>query len=69
MRSIAHQTKSASFPPASDLTWFDFEVSGVDKALIHKLSDSSLTGDAQKRGAHWRAGHVQNPFGCGAGHI
>jgi DNA replication protein DnaC len=47
MRSIAHQTKAARFPIHRDLAGFDFEVSPVDKALIHKLSDLSFTDDAQ----------------------
>ena len=47
MRSIAHQTKAARFPLHRDLAGFDFEVSQVDKALIHKLADLSFTQDTQ----------------------
>ena len=47
MRSIAHQTKAARFPLHRDLAGFDFEVSQVDKALIHKLANLSFTQDAQ----------------------
>jgi DNA replication protein DnaC len=47
MRSIAHQTKAARFPVHRDLAGFDFEVSPVDKALIHKLADLSFTEDGQ----------------------
>jgi DNA replication protein DnaC len=47
MRSIAHQTKAARFPVHRDLAGFNFEVSQVDKALVHKLADLSFTQDAQ----------------------
>jgi DNA replication protein DnaC len=47
MRSIAHQTKAAKFPVHRDLAGFNFEVSQVDKALVHKLADLSFTQDAQ----------------------
>ena len=47
MRSIAHQMKSARFPLHRDLAGFDFEVSQVDRVLIHKLADLSFTRDAQ----------------------
>lgn len=41
MRSIARQMKSARFPMHRDLAGFDFEVSQVDQALVHKLADVS----------------------------
>lgn len=47
MRSIAHQSKVARFPVHRDLAGFDFEASTVDKALILKLADLSLTQEAQ----------------------
>ena len=47
MRSIAHQTKAARFPVHRDLAGFNFEVSQVDRALVHKLADLSFTQDAQ----------------------
>lgn len=47
MRSIAHQMKSARFPMHRDLAGFDFEVSQVDRVLVHKLADLSFTLDAQ----------------------
>jgi len=47
MRSIAHQTKAARFPVHRDLAGFNFEVSQVDKALVHKLADLSFTQDTQ----------------------
>ena len=47
MRSIAHQMKSARFPMHRDLAGFDFEVSQVDQALVHKLADLTFTQDAQ----------------------
>ncbi|KQP12039.1 IS21-like element helper ATPase IstB [Pseudorhodoferax sp. Leaf265] len=47
MRSIAHQMKSARFPMHRDLAGFDFEVSQVDQALVHKLADMTFTQDAQ----------------------
>ena len=47
MRSIAHQTKAARFPVHRDLAGFNFEVSQVDKALVHKLADLSFTQAAQ----------------------
>ena len=43
MRSVSHQMTSAKFPVHRDLAGFDFEVSPVDRALIHTLADMSFT--------------------------
>jgi DNA replication protein DnaC len=47
MRSIAHQTKVARLPVHRDLAGFNFEVSQVDGALVHKLAYLSFMQDAQ----------------------
>ena len=49
MRSIAHQTKAARFPVHRDLAGFNFEVSQVDKALVHKLADLQLVSSVRRQ--------------------
>jgi len=46
MRSVSHQMHAAKFPAHRDLAGFDFEVSPVDRKLIHKLAEISFTEDA-----------------------
>ena len=43
MRSVSHQMTSAKFPVHRDLAGFDFDVSPVDRALIHTLADMTFT--------------------------
>ena len=43
MRSVSHQMHSAKFPVHRDLAGFDFEVSPVDRKLVHQLADLSFT--------------------------
>ncbi|HYN63537.1 MAG TPA: IS21-like element helper ATPase IstB [Candidatus Limnocylindrales bacterium] len=47
MRSVSHQMNAAKFPVHRDLAGFDFEVSPVDRKLIHQLAEMSFT-----QGAH-----------------
>ena len=43
MRSVSHQMTAAKFPVHRDLAGFDFDVSPVDRALIHTLAEMSFT--------------------------
>jgi DNA replication protein DnaC len=43
MRSISHQMHTAKFPVHRDLAGFDFEVSPVDRKLIHTLAEMTFT--------------------------
>ena len=43
MRSVSHQMKAARFPVHRDLAGFDFEVSPVDRKLIHSLAEMTFT--------------------------
>ena len=43
MRSVSHQMHVAKFPVHRDLAGFDFEVSSVDRKLVHQLADLSFT--------------------------
>ena len=47
MRSVSHQMHAARFPVHRDLAGFDFEVSPVDRKLIHTLAEMAFT-----EGAH-----------------
>ena len=47
MRSVSHQMHTAKFPVHRDLAGFDFEVSPVDRKLIHQLTDLAFTEAAQ----------------------
>ena len=42
-RSVSHQMNAAKFPTHRDLAGFDFEVSPVDRKLIHQLADVAFT--------------------------
>ncbi len=46
MRSVSHQMKAAKFPVHRDLAGFDFEVSPVDRKLVHTLATTAFTDDA-----------------------
>ncbi len=37
MRSVSHQMNAAKFPVHRDLAGFDFEVSPVDRKLVHAI--------------------------------
>jgi DNA replication protein DnaC len=43
MRSVSHQMHAAKFPVHRDLAGFDFEVSPVDRKLVHTLAELSFT--------------------------
>ena len=43
MRSVSHQMHAAKFPVHRDLAGFDFEVSPVDRKLVHTLADTAFT--------------------------
>ena len=43
MRSVSHQMHAAKFPVHRDLAGFDFEVSPVDRKLIHTLAEMTFT--------------------------
>ena len=43
LRSVSHQMHAARFPVHRDLAGFDFEVSPVDRKLIHQLAEMSFT--------------------------
>ena len=43
MRSVSHQMHTAKFPVHRDLAGFDFEVSQVDRKLIHSLAEMTFT--------------------------
>ena len=43
MRSVSHQMYTAKFPMHRDLAGFDFEVSPVDRKLIHTLAEMTFT--------------------------
>lgn len=43
IRSVGHQMHAAKFPVHRDLAGFDFEVSPVDRKLIHQLAQMSFT--------------------------
>ena len=43
MRSVSHQMHTAKFPVHRDLAGFDFEVSPVDRKLIHTLAEMTFT--------------------------
>jgi len=43
MRSVRHQMHTAKFPVHRDLAGFDFEVSPVDRKLIHQLAEMAFT--------------------------
>ena len=43
MRSVSHQMAAAKFPVHRDLSGFDFDMSPVERALIHTLADMSFT--------------------------
>ena len=43
MRSVSHQMHTAKFPVRHDLAGFDFEVSPVDRKLIHTLAEMTFT--------------------------
>ena len=43
MRSVSHQMHTAKFPVHRDLAGFDFEVSPVDRKLIHLLAEMTFT--------------------------
>ena len=43
MRSVSHQMHTAKFPVHRDLAGFDFEVSPVDRKLIHALAEMTFT--------------------------
>ncbi len=47
MRSVSHQMHAAKFPVHRDLAGFDFEVSPVDRKLVHTLAEMAFT-----EGAH-----------------
>jgi DNA replication protein DnaC len=46
MRSVSHQMKAAKFPVHRDMAGFDFEVSPVDRKLVHTLATTAFTDDA-----------------------
>ena len=46
-RSVSHQMNAAKFPVHRDLAGFDFEVSPVDRKLIHTLAELAFTEAAQ----------------------
>ena len=46
MRSVSHQMHAARFPVHRDLAGFDFEVSPVERKLIHTLAATGFTDDA-----------------------
>jgi DNA replication protein DnaC len=46
MRSVSHQMHAAKFPVHRDLAGFDFEVSPVDRKLIHQLAETAFTESA-----------------------
>ena len=46
MRSVSHQMHAAKFPVHRDLAGFDFEVSPVDRNLIHSLAELLFTESA-----------------------
>ena len=43
MRSVSHQMHAAKFPVHRDLAGFDFEVSPVDRKLVHTLAETAFT--------------------------
>lgn len=43
MRSVNHQMNAAKFPVHRDLASFDFNVSPVERKLIHQLADGEFT--------------------------
>ncbi len=43
MRSVSHQMHAAKFPVHRDLAGFDFDVSPVDRKLIHQLAELAFT--------------------------
>jgi DNA replication protein DnaC len=43
MRSVSHQMNTAKFPVHRDLAGFNFEVSPVDRKLIHSLAETAFT--------------------------
>jgi len=47
LRSVGHQMHTARFPVHRDLAGFDFEVSPVDRKLVHKLTEMAFTETAQ----------------------
>ena len=47
MRSVSHQMHAAKFPVHRDLAGFDFEVSPVDRKLVHTLAELTFTESAQ----------------------
>jgi DNA replication protein DnaC len=46
VRAVGNRMNTARFPVHRDLAGFDFEVSPVDRALVHQLSDTSFTQQA-----------------------
>jgi len=45
-RSVSHQMNAAKFPVHRDLAGFDFEVSPVDRKLVHTLAETAFTDEA-----------------------
>ena len=45
-RSVSHQMNAAKFPVHRDLAGFDFEVSPVDRKLVHTLAETAFTAEA-----------------------
>ncbi len=43
MRSVSHQMNAAKFPMHRDLAGFDFEISPVERKLIHQLANMTFT--------------------------
>ena len=43
LRSVSHQMHAAKFPLHRDLAGFDFEVSPVDRKLVHTLAETAFT--------------------------
>jgi DNA replication protein DnaC len=43
LRSVSHQMHAARFPVHRDLAGFDFEVSPVDRKLVHTLAETAFT--------------------------
>jgi DNA replication protein DnaC len=43
MRSVSHQMNTAKFPVHRDLAGFNFDVSPVDRKLIHSLAETAFT--------------------------
>ena len=63
MRSISNQMHAAKFPVHRDLAGFDFDVSPVDRKLIHQLAALEFTEEAHNAVFVGRHGHREDASG------